>query len=231
MADYDGIVPNSLQPWAHAATQPKSFATVLGRIYNERGHFRHITEAQLRDEIATQAVSGADSPSETDSDNDDRDHSALTIASLVRNTSITAVAAVAIPPWSGHNTLHERSTSWPGWSGITHMIVFGDSYTTTGFNYTMAQPSRANPLGNPDYPGYTASNGPNWVDFLTTTYNETFLETINLAYGGATVGATNIDYDEGRTRDYYGRNVPAGALFAGQVRVPGAAALTRVLPR
>ena len=35
--------------------------------------------------------------------------------------------------------------------------------------------------------GYTASNGPNWVDFLTTTYNKTFVETVDLAYGGATV--------------------------------------------
>ena len=72
------------------------------------------------------------------------------------------------------------------------MIVFGDSYTTTGFNDTGAQPSRANPLGNPAYPGYTATNGPNWVDFMTTTYNDTFLETINLAYGGATVDSALV---------------------------------------
>ena len=81
---------------------------------------------------------------------------------------------------------------WPGWADISHMIVFGDSYTTTGFNDTLAQPSEANPLGNPAYPGYTATNGPNWVDFLTTTYNQTFLETINLAYGGATVDAALV---------------------------------------
>lgn len=49
------------------------------------------------------------------------------------------------------------------------------------------QPSPDNPLGNPPYPGYTASNGPNWVDFLTTTYNATIVETVNLAYGGAVV--------------------------------------------
>lgn len=72
------------------------------------------------------------------------------------------------------------------------MIVFGDSYTTTGFNDTLAQPSTANPLGNPAYPGYTATNGPNWVDFLTTTYNETFLKTVNLAYGGATIDSALV---------------------------------------
>lgn len=89
-------------------------------------------------------------------------------------------------------TAQSAATYWPGWEGISHMIVFGDSYTTTGFNYTLSQPSRANPLGNPDYPGYTATNGPNWVDFLTTTYNATFLKTVNLAYGGATVDSALI---------------------------------------
>ena len=81
---------------------------------------------------------------------------------------------------------------WPGWAGITHMVTFGDSYSTTGFNDTGAQPSIANPLGNPAYPGYTATNGPNWVDFLTTTYNKTFVETVNLAYGGATVDSALV---------------------------------------
>jgi len=83
-------------------------------------------------------------------------------------------------------------SQWPGWAGISHMVVFGDSYTTTGFNDTLTQPNAANPLGNPAYPGYTATNGPNWVDFLTTTYNETFLETINLAYGGATIDSALV---------------------------------------
>ena len=67
------------------------------------------------------------------------------------------------------------------------MIVFGDSYTSTGFSLQGAGPSAANPMGNPDYPGFTSSNGPNWIDFLTTTYNATFVKTINLAVGGATV--------------------------------------------
>lgn len=77
---------------------------------------------------------------------------------------------------------------WPGWAGIKHMFIFGDSYTQTGFNDTTGpQPTPGNPLGNPAYPGYTSSNGPNWIDFLTTTYNKTVVETVNLAYGGATV--------------------------------------------
>lgn len=81
---------------------------------------------------------------------------------------------------------------WPGWAGLSYLVTFGDSYSTTGFNDTLTQPNAANPLGNPAYPGYTATNGPNWVDFLTTTYNQSFLETVNLAYGGATVDSALV---------------------------------------
>lgn len=82
--------------------------------------------------------------------------------------------------------------TWPGWPGISHIFAFGDSYTTTGFDVNGAQPSEANPLGNPPYPGYTSSNGPNWVDFLTTTWNKSYIETVNLAYGGATVDSALV---------------------------------------
>ncbi|KAF2147841.1 hypothetical protein K461DRAFT_283432 [Myriangium duriaei CBS 260.36] len=80
MADYDGVLPSSLQPWDHISNEPKSFGTVLGRIYAERGHFRHITEAQLRDEITTKAISGASSPSDSDSDEEDAKDSAASKA-------------------------------------------------------------------------------------------------------------------------------------------------------
>ena len=68
----------------------------------------------------------------------------------------------------------------------------GDSYTTVGFNVTGDQPDAANPIGNPSYFGYTSSNGPNWVDFLTTAYNQSFLETYDFAYGGATVDSSLV---------------------------------------
>jgi len=72
------------------------------------------------------------------------------------------------------------------------LIFSGDSYTTTGFNDTLTQPSVGNPLGNPTYPGYTAVDGPNWVDYLTVQYNESTLLTYNLAYGGATVDSALV---------------------------------------
>lgn len=56
----------------------------------------------------------------------------------------------------------------------------------------MAQPSTSMPLGNPAYPGHTAVNGPGWVDQLTLKYNESLIETYNLAYGGATVDSALV---------------------------------------
>ena len=80
--------------------------------------------------------------------------------------------------------------------------ISGDSYTTTGFNLTMTQPSPGNPLGNPPYPGYTAVNGPGWVDDLTVEYNQSFIETYNLAYGGATVDSALVAQYEPTVLDF-----------------------------
>lgn len=63
----------------------------------------------------------------------------------------------------------------------------GDSYTSTGFQIHGEQPNPTNPLGNPAYPGSTSANGPNYVDFLTTTYNRSYIQTYNLGFGGATI--------------------------------------------
>lgn len=66
MANSNGFLPPTLQPWNRTAGEPKSFAAALGRIYAERGHFRHITETKLREELAVQAVTGVSSPSGSD---------------------------------------------------------------------------------------------------------------------------------------------------------------------
>ncbi|KAF1911125.1 hypothetical protein BDU57DRAFT_462341 [Ampelomyces quisqualis] len=84
------------------------------------------------------------------------------------------------------------TSSWSGWKNVKQLFVFGDSYTQTGFDPKSTQPSPANPFGNPPYPGWTSSNGPNWVGFLTTTYNQSTILTYNLAYGGATVDSTLV---------------------------------------
>ncbi|KAF1845420.1 carbohydrate esterase family 16 protein [Cucurbitaria berberidis CBS 394.84] len=85
-----------------------------------------------------------------------------------------------------------NSSAWSGWKNVKHFFVFGDSYTQTGFDVNGTQPNLSNPFGNPPYPGWTSSNGPNWVGFLTTTYNTSALLTYNLAYGGATVDSALV---------------------------------------
>ncbi|KDQ61223.1 carbohydrate esterase family 16 protein [Jaapia argillacea MUCL 33604] len=70
------------------------------------------------------------------------------------------------------------------WNATKYMFVFGDSYTTDGYNIS-------NGINSPD-PGYTSSNGQNWVEYLTGTYNNTPISTYNLAYGGATIDSALV---------------------------------------
>ncbi|VUC20931.1 unnamed protein product [Clonostachys rosea] len=90
----------------------------------------------------------------------------------------------------------------------------GDSYSRTGFDPSGTQPSTTNPLGNPSYPGRTSSNGPNWVGYLTTKYNDSSILTYNFAGSGATLDKSIVDnngydvireIDEGYLR-YYGND-------------------------
>jgi len=112
----------------------------------------------------------------------------LTAVSLGFSQTIQGSPSKGPPTEKGCATV-----DWPGWSEIKHAFIFGDSYTTTGFNNTVGpQPSVGNPLGNPPYPGFTASNGPNWVDFLTVQYNASILLTYDLAFGGATVDSSLV---------------------------------------
>ncbi|TFK46654.1 hypothetical protein OE88DRAFT_1714903 [Heliocybe sulcata] len=70
------------------------------------------------------------------------------------------------------------------WGTTKYFFVFGDSYTTDGYNVSAGI--------NSGDPGYTSSNGPNWVEFLSNTYNVTNTTTYNLAYGGATIDSALV---------------------------------------
>lgn len=70
------------------------------------------------------------------------------------------------------------------WNATEYMFVFGDSYTSDGYNVSAG-------INSPD-PGYTSSNGQNWAEFLTSTYNQTAVTTFNLAYSGATIDAALV---------------------------------------
>ncbi|OSD08446.1 carbohydrate esterase family 16 protein [Trametes coccinea BRFM310] len=70
------------------------------------------------------------------------------------------------------------------WGTTEFLFTFGDSYTTDGFNISAG-------VGSP-VPGFTSSNGPNWVQFLGGLYNVTDTKVFNLASGGATIDAALV---------------------------------------
>ncbi|KAJ7706862.1 GDSL lipase/esterase [Mycena rosella] len=70
------------------------------------------------------------------------------------------------------------------WSNTEFLFVFGDSYTTTGFNISAGV--------NSTDPGFTSSNGPNWVEALRDTYNVAGTRVFNLASGGATIDSALV---------------------------------------
>jgi len=67
--------------------------------------------------------------------------------------------------------------TWAGFDALKYWFVFGDSYSWTSFDVNGPQPNATNPLGNPAYASITTCNGPNYVDYLTTRYNGSFLQT------------------------------------------------------
>jgi phospholipase/lecithinase/hemolysin len=77
---------------------------------------------------------------------------------------------------------------------VSDKYFSGDSYSQTGFNITdnLPYPSASNPIGNPAFPGYTTTNGDNWIDYLITQYNNTLMLSYNFAYGGATTSAALV---------------------------------------
>lgn len=72
MSNLTGSLPPSLRPWNHDTGDAESIKTILGRIYDERGHFRNITEAGLKAEIAAQENGEQESDSE-DSDTEGKE--------------------------------------------------------------------------------------------------------------------------------------------------------------
>ncbi|KAL8660178.1 MAG: hypothetical protein Q9202_006774 [Teloschistes flavicans] len=87
--------------------------------------------------------------------------------------------------------------TWHDWKGVEKIFSFGDSYTDSGFNPTGPQPDDMHPLGNPfseslTPPYHTFTNGPNWIEFLTFKYNQSQIDTYNMAVSGSTVNDTAI---------------------------------------
>lgn len=70
-----------------------------------------------------------------------------------------------------------------------YMVVFGDSYSSTGFWITSGYPSSSNPMGNG---GSTTSGGLNWAGVVTEQLNSSLLLTYDFAVYGATVDTSLV---------------------------------------
>ncbi|KAF8850272.1 hypothetical protein BDZ45DRAFT_751925 [Acephala macrosclerotiorum] len=104
------------------------------------------------------------------------------------------------------------TSKYKGWSAVNHTFAFGDSWTTTWFDYTDAQPSPSEPMGNPPFPGSTSSNATNWIGYLTTTYNSSLILTYNLAVAGTTLDNHVTDsYPVPVTEQVFNRFMPGYA--------------------
>ncbi|KAI9881537.1 MAG: hypothetical protein M1830_000100 [Pleopsidium flavum] len=119
--------------------------------------------------------------------------SAPPLSALLLTALPLSVLPVPAPTLPLSRTL-QRSIGMAGITSISssHCMQSGDSYTSTVFDIHGQQPNPSNPLGNPPYPGSTSCNGPNWVDFLTTTYNQSYIQTYNMAFGGAVVDSSLV---------------------------------------
>lgn len=100
---------------------------------------------------------------------------------------------------NGHQVrMPERSSTLLRCKTITTSITYqltsqsGDSYSQTGFNVSLEPPSASNPIGNPTFPGWTTSGGPNWIGYLVSVFNTSLTLSYNFASGGATVDASLV---------------------------------------
>ncbi|EIM80926.1 uncharacterized protein STEHIDRAFT_182917 [Stereum hirsutum FP-91666 SS1] len=115
-------------------------------------------------------------------------------------SSSSAPASSSTQPTSTTSTGATSTASSPvgpeatatAYSGVNYWFSFGDSYTQTGFDSTLTLPSPDNAFGNPVYPGYTATGGPNWIDEAAAVSNNSLVLTYNYAYGGATIDASLV---------------------------------------
>ncbi|KAJ4422709.1 hypothetical protein N0V82_002606 [Gnomoniopsis sp. IMI 355080] len=79
-------------------------------------------------------------------------------------------------------------------------MIFGDSYSTTGFYIQGGYPSASDPIGLPALPGSTTSGGLNWVGLVTSQLNTSLVLTYDWAYYGA--DTSNAIINTGVTTDF-----------------------------
>ncbi|KAL8767685.1 MAG: hypothetical protein Q9209_005865 [Squamulea sp. 1 TL-2023] len=119
-------------------------------------------------------------------------YTALHIISSLFAILLNVQTVISTPAPYLSTSILPTTTGWPEWSSVEKLFVFGASYASTGYDWHREQPSLSgNPLGNSlrrtATQGPTNSNGPNFITYLTTTFNASKLLTYNFAYPGAQV--------------------------------------------
>jgi len=70
------------------------------------------------------------------------------------------------------SVVYKVGSTWLGFSALRYLVIFGDSYSTVGYDHRKGNhPSASQPLGIP-FPGntYNEEDLPNWVGYLITQY-------------------------------------------------------------
>ena len=95
-------------------------------------------------------------------------------------------------------TIHSRQDS------ILYFFNFGDSYTQNGFAYNLSGPlpTPQNPTGHPAPGTQTWSLGENYVEWLTTTYNNTLIFDYDFGWGGATINDSIVSSGESSIKSF-----------------------------
>ena len=103
-------------------------------------------------------------------------------------------ASLAVPSVQNTTSTGAGKPTFGGWHTVKKLFVFGDSWSAAQFDEHGVQPHKGNPFGNPD-PFGIVDTGPLWSHFLTTAYNQSFIQTYNFAKGGAVLEKSLVRKD------------------------------------
>ncbi|KAL8832457.1 MAG: hypothetical protein Q9170_004868 [Blastenia crenularia] len=93
---------------------------------------------------------------------------------------------------SPQRLLYHRNSESPL---VLKSVINTRTWKDSGFNPAGSQPNDTYPMGNPfsnstTPPYHTFTNGPNWMEYLTFKYNQSRVDTYNLAVSGSSVNNT-----------------------------------------
>ncbi|KAJ4475197.1 hypothetical protein C8J55DRAFT_123967 [Lentinula edodes] len=148
-----------------------------------------------------------------------RCHAALSSTVYIHFKGFRIIDSMVYPPFiSTNSTAIQISNSWPSITSIRKIVIFGDSYSSVGYQGKGGDtaPRAAKPLGV-DFPGYplqmwNEEGTPNWVGHLITKYmpeprykpnldeqDEGYAENPILVYdyavGGATIDGVKVQVE------------------------------------